>query len=57
MDKKLRDTTDLGVEIMNSKGRTIRKVIVVVGNFRAAEICFRYQIPRMFFFRPCVNIF
>ena len=49
MDKKLRDTTDLGVEIMNSKGRTIRKVIVVVGNFRAAEICFRYQIPRMFF--------
>ena len=31
------------------KGRTIRKVMGV-GNFRAAGICFRYQIPCMNFF-------
>ena len=35
-----------------TKGRTIRKVIVGVGNFRAAGIFFRYQIPCMNFFRP-----
>ena len=32
------------------KGRTIRKVMVGVGNFRAAGIFFRYQIP-------CMNLF
>ena len=34
------------------KGRTIRKVMVGVGNFRAAGIFFRFQIPWMIFFRP-----
>jgi len=35
-------------------GRTIRKVMRVggEGNFRAAGIVFRYQIPCMNFFRP-----
>ena len=32
------------------KGRTIRKVIGGEGNFRAAGIFFRYQIPCMNFF-------
>ena len=34
------------------KGRTIRKVIGGGGDFRAAGIFFRYQIPCMNFFRP-----
>ena len=38
------------------KGRTIRKVMWGAGggkgNFRAAGIFFRYQIPCMDFFRP-----
>ena len=34
------------------KGRTIRKVMGDGGNFRAAGIFFRYQIPSMNFFRP-----
>ena len=34
------------------KGRTIRKVMVGVGNFRAAGIFFRFQIPWIIFLRP-----
>ena len=41
-------------ETLLFKGRTIRKVIGGwgEGNFRAAEIFFRYQISCMNFFRP-----
>ena len=38
------------VVVSSGKGRTIRKVIVGVGNFQAAGIFFRYQIPCMNFF-------
>ena len=39
------------------KGRTIRKVMVGVGNFRAAGIFFRFQIPWMNFFKAMTWIF
>ena len=43
---------------MAPKGRTIRKVMVGVGNFRATAIFFRYQIPCMnFFLGHSMNIF
>ena len=34
------------------QGRTVRKVMGGEGNFRAAGIFFRYQIPCMNFFGP-----
>ena len=39
------------------KGRTIRKVMGGEGNFRAAGIFFRYQIPCMNFFKAIAWIF
>ena len=40
-----------------AKGRTIRKVMRGEGNFRAAGIFFRYQIPCMNFFQALAWIF
>ena len=46
-----------GAALGLAKGRTIRKVMGGEGNFRAAGIFFRYQIPCMNFFSgPCMNI-
>ena len=41
----------VGFAFLVANGRTIRKVMGVEGDFRAAGIFFRYQIPCMNFFR------
>ena len=51
--KVLMEKTQIGSSVKDrgfSKGRTIRKVMGGEGNFRAAGIFFRYQIPCMNFF-------